>query len=609
MLASWRAELLVLRKSRVAWALVLVAPLLVLVQTYLFQFVTYLGLTPAMYATYGSPAQNLPSLLPSQFAIQTVNQLSFTAPFSLLGAVIVGGAWGGGTLRTALLQGQGRARCFGGQVLAIMTACAVSVLASFALAALASAAIRGYVGGALAGGPAGAFPPVIVVAQAVGAGLLIGLAYGALGIALGTLFRSAAGGVAAALIWWAIADGFLYELSLNAGGWFQHLYNVMPEASLITLTSMFGSPGGGAASATYQPVSPWTAAEILAGYAVAFLILALILVLRRDITAPARRRLVRSRIRPAGPCASRRPAGASPRPAGAGAGRGLLASARSELLVMARWPAMWAFVLILPVFTLLGAYVEQFVLYLGAGSGAIILASPAQVLPSILPGQFVPAVLNSIGDGFPLQGTAAFFLIGALAAGRDWAAGTIKTSLLQGPTRARTSLGQALAVLIAAALSVLLTFALAGVFSVLAAVGVTGSASPAASPLPSAGRLAAGVGLALVISTAWAAAGWTAGTLLRSATAAFAVILLWATIVQLQLDQLASEFTGPLRALYDLLPDAATNTLTNLYGFADNQVTPIFGQVAPALAVLTLAVYVLVCFVLPVIVTRRRDVI
>ena len=607
MLASWRAELLVLRKSRVAWALVLVAPLLVLVQVYLFQFLTYLGLTPAMYATYGSPAQNLPSLLPSQFAIQAVNQLSFTAPFSLLGAVIVGGAWGRGTLRTALLQGQGRARCFGGQVLAIMTACAASVLASFALAALASVAIRGYVGGALAGGAAGAFPSVIVMAQAVGAGLLIGLAYGALGIALGTLFRSAAGGVAAALIWYAIADGFLFELSLNAGGWFQHLYNVMPGASLITLTSMFGSPGGGAASATYQPVSPWNAAEILAGYAVAFPILALILVLRRDITAPARRRLIRPRVRPPGPRASRRPGPQAP--AGAGAGRGVLASARSELLVMARWPAMWAFVLILPVFTLLGAYVEQFVLYLGAGSGAISLATPAQVLPSILPGQFVPAVLNSIGDGFPLQGTAAFFLIGALAAGRDWADGTIKTSLLQGPTRAQTSLGQALAVLIAAALSVLLTFALAGVFSVLTAVGVTGSASPAAGPLPTAGRLAAAVGLAVVVSTAWAAAGWTAGTLLRSATAAFAVILLWATIVQLQLDQLASEFTGPLRALYDLLPDAATNTLTNLYGFAESQGNPIFGQVAPALAVLTLAVYVLVCFVLPVIVTRRRDVI
>ena len=608
MLASYRAELLVLRKSRVAWALVLVAPLLVLVQTYLFQFVTILGLTPAMSATYGTQAQNLPSLLPSQFAIETVNDLVFTAPFSLLGAAIAGGDWGRGTLRTSLLQGQSRARWFGGQVLAIMTACAVSVLASFALAALASVAIRGYVGGTIAGGtiaagPAGDFPPVIVVAQAVGAGLLIGFTYGALGIALGTLFRSAAGGVAAALIWYAIADGFLYELSINAGGWFQHLYNVMPGASLITLISMFGSPGGGASSATYQPVTPWTAAEILVGYAVACLVLALMLVLRRDITAPARRRLIRPRARPAG----RRPGPSAPARVGA---YGALASLRSELLIMSRWPAMWAFVLILPVFTLLGGYVEQFVLYLNAGSGAIILASPAQVLPTILPGQFVPVVLNNIGSGSLLPGTAAFFLIGALAAGSNWADGTIKTSLVQGPTRARTSLGQALAVLVAAALSVLLTFAVAGLFSVFTAVGLTGSVSPAASPLPTAARLAAGVGLALVLSAAWAAVGWTAGTLLRSATAAFAVILLWATIVQLQLDQFATELSGPLRALYDLLPDAATNTLTNLYGFADSPgAGPAFADVAPALALLTLALYGLACVAAPILVTRRRDVI
>ena len=608
MLASYRAELLVLRRSRVAWALVLVAPLLVLVQTYLFQFFTILGLTPAMSVTYGTLAQNLPSLLPSQFAIETVNDLVFTAPFSLLGAVIAGGDWARGTLRTSLLQGQGRARWFGGQVLAIMTACAVSVLASFALAALASVAFREYVGGTIAGstiaaGPAGAFPPVIVVAQAVGAGLLIGFTYGALGIALGTLFRSAAGGVAAALIWYTIADGFLYELSINAGGWFQHLYNVMPGASLITLISMFGSPGGGAGSPTYQPVTPWPAAEILGGYAVACLALALILVLRRDITAPARQRL----IRPGARLAGRRRGPQAPARVGA---YGVLASLRSELLIMSRWPAMWAFVLILPVFTLLGGYVEQFVLYLNAGSGAIILATPAQVLPTILPGQFVPVVLNSIGDGFPLQGIAAFFLIGALASGSNWADGTIKTSLVQGATRARTSLGQALAVLVAAALSVLLTFAVAGLFSVLAAVGVTGSVSPAASPLPTAARLAAGIGLALVVSAAWAAVGWAAGTILRSATAAFAVILLWATIVQLQLDQYASELTGPLRALYDLLPDAATNTVTNLYGFAHSQgVSPAFADVAPALALLTLALYGLACVAAPVLVTRRRDVI
>jgi len=264
-------------------------------------------------------------------------------------------------------------------------------------------------------------------------------------------------------------------------------------------------------------------------------------------------------------------------------------------------------VLILPVFTLLDTYVTQLILYLNASSGAIVEADPAQVLPTILPGQFVPTVLNSIGDGYPLQGTAALFLIGALAAGSDWAGGTIKTALLQGPDRVRTSLGQALAVMVAAAASVLITFAVAGVFSVITAIGVTGSASPALGPLPTAARLAAGVGLGLVVSAAWAAAGWTAGTVFRNATAAFAVILLWATVVQLQLDQFGGEIGGPLRAVYDLLPDAATNTLTNLYGIANSQVTPVFGLVEPALAVLTLAAYAVACLVLPVLVTRRRD--
>ena len=96
MFASLRAELLVLRKSRVAWALVLVAPALTLVTSYLFSLLGYLGDTPAMYAQEGTPAQDLPAMLPSQFVIQAAGSLFFTAPFIVLGAVIAGGDWGGG---------------------------------------------------------------------------------------------------------------------------------------------------------------------------------------------------------------------------------------------------------------------------------------------------------------------------------------------------------------------------------------------------------------------------------------------------------------------------------------------------------------------------------
>jgi ABC-2 type transport system permease protein len=603
--ASLRAELLVLRKSKVAWALVLTAPALTLVTAYLFSFLGYLGDTPAMYAQEGTPAQDLPAMLPSQFVIQAVGSLFFTAPFIVLGAVIAGGDWGRGTIRTSLLAGPGRVRVFAGQAAAILIACAVSVLLCFALAAVACIAIRWYAGPAAPGAAGnGAFPAWSVIGEGVGAGLLVGVAYGALGIALGTICRSAGGGVAAALAWYFLVDDQMYELSLNAGGVFQHIYDAFPEASVVTLTSMFGSSGGGASSQTYQPVGPWESAGILLGYIAVFLGLALVLVLRRDVAADGHARFTWPRsARRRAPAIGQEPSQAD------GRGAGVLASARAELLVMCRWPAMWAFVLIMPVVTLFDGYLAQYVLYLNAGTSAIVLSSPSQVLPAILPGQYVPAVLNSIGFDPTLPGTAAFFLIGALAAGSSWAGRTITTSLLQAPGRVRTAAGQALAVAVALVASVVLTFAVAGLSTVLIAVTLTGSASPAAGPLPGAARLAAAFGIAVVVSLAWGAAGWTAGTVLKSAAGAFAVMLLWTTIVQVQLDYYATLMPGAARAVYDLLPDAATNTVALLFGQV-NYGGPMggFGEVAPGLAFAILAAYALACFALPVLVTRRRDI-
>lgn len=106
-----------LRKWPAAWGLLLVTPVLVLLSDYVAQFISYLNLTPADYATYGTPARNLPALLPGQFNIIAVNQFNFsgTAPFIVLGAVMAGGDWGRGTITTALLQKPGRAKTFAGQ--------------------------------------------------------------------------------------------------------------------------------------------------------------------------------------------------------------------------------------------------------------------------------------------------------------------------------------------------------------------------------------------------------------------------------------------------------------------------------------------------------------
>ena len=62
-----------------------------------------------------------------------------------------------------------------------------------------------------------------------------------------------------------------------------------------------------------------------------------------------------------------------------------------------------------------------------------------------------------------------------------------------------------------------------------------------------------------------------------------------------------------LRAIYDVLPDASTNTVTNLFGVANPQYAATFGEVTPLLAFAILALYALACFVVPVVVTRRSD--
>jgi ABC-type histidine transport system ATPase subunit len=63
------------------------------------------------------------------------------------------------------------------------------------------------------------------------------------------------------------------------------------------------------------------------------------------------------------------------------------------------------------------------------------------------------------------------------------------------------------------------------------------------------------------------------------------------------------------RAIYDMLSDAATNTATLLFGQVNYDCGgQSFGEITPGLAFAVLAVYALACFTLPVILTRRRDI-
>ncbi len=610
MLAAARAELLVLRKWPAAWGLLLVTPAVTLVTYYVVGFVFYLTATPAQYAQLGTPAQNLPSLLPGQFVIVSLTQFSFSAvaPFVVLGAVMAGGDWERGTVGTALLAGPGRIRTGAGQALALALALAASVLATFVFSVAASVAIRAVEAKSVT--PfAGAMPATWVIARGLGVGILVALAYGALGLALGTVCRSAAGAIAAALLWAVIIEPNLLELGQQAGGTLLKLADFLPGTSAETVTGLFGSPGGGASSQMYLPVRPAVAAWALAGYTVAFLGLFFVLLCRRDVLT-GRARLRRLRRRPAGrPAGSAADAGPAAGPAG-----GVLAALRAELLVMRKRPAAWALVLILPVDMLAAGYLTYYVYYRTAATGLTLGVNAPQVLSAMLPGQYLTAALATFGTYSGVYGPAVFCLLGALIAGRDWGQGTIKTALLQGPGRLQTRIGQDLAVMIAAVAGVALTFLLAAVVSAAVATGLGGSAPSQASNFPVPAHVAVTVAGALVVGLACTAIGLALGTVLRSATKAAAAVLLWVVVIQPNLDQVSTQLHGAALKLYEILPDASINTLVNLY---NTTITPVPGtdilppsgvRIAPVLAFVILGLYLAVFLAIPALITVRRNI-
>jgi ABC-2 type transport system permease protein len=609
-LAALRAELLVLRKRRVVWALVVLTPVLALLSGYVIEYVLYRTVTPSQYDTLGTPGQLLPDLLPHHFVDTAANSVDNTVPFVILGALMAGGDWDHGTVRTALLQGPSRVRNFAGQAAAMAVALAVSVALTFTVACAASALIGLTQAGPHSLGP-GAFPAAGIVVRGLGAGLLIASVFGAAGLLLGTLLRSVSGAIAVALLWEIAVFPALQNVSYQVGGIARAVADAAPETSAGCLTGFFDTPAGGGRNSVYCLISPTVSVWVLTGWAATFLASAAFLLRRRDLTHDAGRRAPRSLPVKALAAAAvvRRRTGPPTTPLPVQRPGGVLVSTRAELVALARWPAVWAFALITPVNTLLTGYLIQYVFYRTADSGTFADLSADQLKPTLLPGKFVTVALNNVGptgtQGF--DGTVPLLLLGALVAGSDWGRGTIRTAVLQGPGRVRTALGQVLAVMVTLALSVVGTFVVCATASEVLAIALTGSWSPSAGPFPGGTDVLQGLASALLVSTAYGAAGLALGAVFRSAGAATGAVLLWTIVVTPVLDQVAVQLHGVAQTLYEVLPDANTLTLTHLGGITSNNANPTL-SVAPTMAIAVLIAYALTFLAIPVLLIRRRDI-
>ena len=124
--------------------------------------------------------------------------------------------------------------------------------------------------------------------------------------------------------------------------------------------------------------------------------------------------------------------------------------------------------------------------------------------------------------------------------------------------------------------------------------GGNGVDVPAAGSLPGEGRLAAAFGIAVIVSPAWGAVGWT-GTVLKSAAVTIAVMLLWTTIVQVQVDYYAT-MMPKLRVPSTTCCPAPPSTSSRCCSAGQPRgPSGAAGEVASRLAFAILAAYTLAC--------------
>jgi hypothetical protein len=276
-------------------------------------------------------------------------------------------------------------------------------------------------------------------------------------------------------------------------------------------------------------------------------------------------------------------------------------------------PAVWALVLAVPAYVLTVSYVTEYVTYLTSGPDSVSGATAAQVVPYLLPGKYLASVLSGFSVASGLSAPAVFFLLGSLVAGTDWGRRTIATALLAGPRRVHARIGQDLSVLAAASAGVIVTFLLAAAAAAAFAAGLGGS-EPLLTVFPPAAQLATAVAGALTVALACTAIGLALGTVMRSATKAAGAVLLWAVIVQPQLNNVSTQLHGTWLRIYEVLPSAGINTLVNLHNTASAAVPgtivgPPYGvQVSPVTAFVTLGLYAAASLAVGALVTSRRDV-
>ncbi|HEY0470155.1 MAG TPA: ABC transporter permease subunit [Kribbella sp.] len=281
MLASYRAELLKLRKRSAVWVLFAAGLVLSLIFGYLLPYLGYVT-GDDNQQTSGIPrAEVLRGVLPERVLDNAIGGFPvFAGALALvLGVIVVGGEYSWGTLKTILTQRPGRGALLGGQLLGLLTMVAVWVLGIFAACALCS------VGIAAAQDAPMNWPGPVDLLRGLTGGWLVLTTWCLAGAVLAVAFRNVALPIGLGVVWILGIEALLAGVVNSLLPDLKFLSDAMPGANAGALVfSVTGMSAADAPPGVRDAVGGERALLTLLGYALVFAALAVITTRRRDIT-------------------------------------------------------------------------------------------------------------------------------------------------------------------------------------------------------------------------------------------------------------------------------------------------------------------------------------
>lgn len=219
-----RAELLKLVRRPAAWVLLAAAVILNQVFAYLVPYLSYTSGSGGGTSEGATPEQLLASTLPDQLVADTISGYAvFAGALALvLGALMFGGEYGWGTVKTMLTQRAGRGAVLLGQLAALAVAVLAGVLLMFGLGAATSASI------ALAEDRAMSWPGAADLVQGIGYGWLILLTWAVLGAVLGVTLRGVALPIGLGVVWVLGVENLVSAMATSVLDALEPLRDVLP---------------------------------------------------------------------------------------------------------------------------------------------------------------------------------------------------------------------------------------------------------------------------------------------------------------------------------------------------------------------------------------------